>query len=192
MQLFYLLFLVNWEFKIDKNFHHVIPQVRVYLKREIEIRSISFFFFSRFFLLAVLITNLYNIAMNWMNRLNYMTNVTIHRQPTLLLFHNSIWLSNPNYAKFFTLNTFFFIFMNTDLLFWTENPKLRISSQKHFHFLLLSTFRKRKLISAVLCPRIKMTCQWKDKYIFTDWEVLTVEISARGQHLQVFTIRTIP
>ena len=38
--------------------------------------------------------------MNWINRLNYRTNVTIHRQPTLLLFHNSIWLSNPNYVYY--------------------------------------------------------------------------------------------
>ena len=59
-----------------------------------------FFFSSPFSLWAVLITNLYNVAMNWINWLNYMTNVTILRQPTLLLFHNSIWLSNPNYAKF--------------------------------------------------------------------------------------------
>ena len=106
------------------------------------------FFSSPFSLWAVLKTNLYNVAMNWVNWLNYMTDVTIHRQPTLLLFHNSIWLSNPNYAKFFTLNTFFFIFMNTDLLFWTENPKLRISSQA-FSFSSFINFSKTKLISAM-------------------------------------------
>ena len=77
---------------------------------------------------------------------------------------------------FFTLNIFFF--MNTDLLFWAGNPKLRISSQRHFHFLLLSTSRKGKLISAVLCPRIEND--------------MSVEISAREQHFQVSTIRTFP
>ena len=72
-----------------------LPQKRT------EISLIFFCFFSSpFSLWTVLITNLYNVAMNWINWLNYMTNVTIHRQPTLLLFHNSIWLSNPNYAKF--------------------------------------------------------------------------------------------
>ena len=50
--------------------------------------------------------------------------------------------------NFFTLNTFFyfFIFMNTDLLFWTENPKLRISSQA-FSFSSFINFSKTKLIS---------------------------------------------
>ena len=124
-----------------------------------------FFLSSPFSLWAVLRNNLYNVAMNWIKWLNYMTNVTIHRQATLSVFHNSIWLSNPNYAKFFTLNTFFFIFMNTDLLFWAENPKLRISSQKHFHFLLLSTSRKRNLFPRYNVPGLKMTCQWKDKYV---------------------------
>ena len=107
-----------------------------------------FFLSSPFSLWAVLRNNLYNVPMNWIKWLNYMTNVTIHRQATLSVFHNSIWLSNPNYAKFFYPKYIFFS-MNTDLLFWAENPKLRISSQKHFHFLLLSTSRKRKLISAM-------------------------------------------
>ena len=191
MQLFYRLFLVNWEFKIDKNFHHVIPQVRVYLKREIEIRSISFFF-PRFFLLAVLITNLYNIAMNWMNRLNYMTNVTIHRQPTLLLFHNSIWLSNPNYAKFFTLNTFFLFSWTLTYFFEPRIQNYGSHLKSIFIFFFYQLLENENLFPRCYVPELKMTCQWKDKYIFTDWEVLTVEISARGQHLQVFTLRTIP
>ena len=194
MQLFYLLFLVNWEFKIDKNFHHVIPQVRVYLKREIEIRSISFFF-SRFFLLAVLITNLYNIAMNWMNRLNYMTNVTIHRQPTLLLFHNSIWLSNPNYAKFFYPKYIFLFFLFSWTLTYFFEPRIQNYGshlKSIFIFFFYQLLENENLFPRCYVPELKMTCQWKDKYIFTDWEVLTVEISARGQHLQVFAIWTIP
>ena len=38
-----------------------------------------FLFSFPFSLWAVLITNLYNVAMNWINWLNYITNVTIHR-----------------------------------------------------------------------------------------------------------------
>ena len=93
-----------------------------------------FFFSSPFSLWAVLKTYLYNVAMNWINWLNYMTN-------------------------------FLFIFMNTDLLFWTENSILRISSQKHFHFLLLPTSRKRNLFPQYNVPGLKMTRQWKDKYV---------------------------
>ena len=110
-----------------------------------------FLFSFPFPLWAVLITNLYNVAMNWINWLNYMTNVTIHRQPTLFfisvitVFDFQIQIM-PN---FLYPEYIFFIFLNTDLLFWAENSKLRISPQKHFHFLLLSTSRKRKLISAM-------------------------------------------
>ena len=60
-----------------------LPQKRT------EISLIFFCFFSSpFSLWTVLITNLYNVAMNWINWLNYMTNVTILRQPTLFLFQS--------------------------------------------------------------------------------------------------------
>ena len=128
--------------------------------------------------------------MNWMNRLNYMT---IHRQPTLLLFHNSIWLSNPNYAKFFTLNTFFFYFHEHWLTFFEPRIQNYGSHLKSiFIFFFYQLLENENLFPRCYVPELKMTCQWKDKYIFTDWEVLTVEISARGQHLQVFAIWTIP
>ena len=121
-----------------------LPQKRT------EISFISFCFFSSpFSLWAVLITNLYNVAMNWINWLNYMTNVTIHRQPTLLLFHNSIWLSNPNYAKFFTLNTFFFYFHEHWLTFLNRESKTTDLISKAFSFSSFINFSKTKLISAM-------------------------------------------
>ena len=73
-----------------------------------------------------------------------MANMTIHRQPTLLLFHNSIWLWNPNYFKFSLPWIFFSISWTVTYSFKPGIPKLQISSQKDFFF-LLTTFRTRKL-----------------------------------------------
>ena len=108
-----------------------------------------FFFSSPFSLWAVLKTNLYNVAMNWINWLNYMTDVTIHRQPTLLLFHNSIWLSNPNYAKFFYPKYIFFYFHERWLTFLNREFKTTDLISKTFSFSSLINFSKTKLISAM-------------------------------------------
>ena len=109
-----------------------------------------FFLSSPFSLWAVLRNNLYNVAMNWIKWLNYMTNVTIHRQPTLSLFHNSIWLSNPNYAKFFYPKyIFLFYFHEHRLTFLSRESKTTDLISKAFSFSFLSTSRKRKLISAM-------------------------------------------
>ena len=90
-----------------------------------------------------------------------MANMTIHRQPTLLLFHNSIWLLNPNYFKFSLL--FFFHLINNDLLFWARNSKTTDLIPKGFSFFLLTTFRKRKLFF-----RDVISLDWKWPVIGTD------------------------
>ena len=135
-----------------------------------------FFFSSPFSLWAVLKTNLYNVAMNWINWLNYMTNVTIHRQPTLLLFHNSIWLSNPNYAKFFTLNTFFFKFSWTLTYFFEPRIQNYGSHLKSiFIFFFYQLLENETYFHDIMSLDWKWPVSlWKINMLFTDWEVLIV------------------
>ena len=89
-----------------------------------------------------------------------MTNVTIHRQPTLLLFHNSIWLSNPNYAKFFTLNTFFFKFSWTLTYFFEPRIQNYGSHLKSiFIFFFYQLLENENLFPRCYVPELKTTCQ---------------------------------
>lgn len=125
-----------------------------------------FFLSSPFSLWAVLRNNLYNVAMNWIKWLNYMTNVTIHRQATLLLFHNSIWLSNPNYAKFFYPKYIFFLFSWTQTYFFEPRIQNYGSHLKSiFIFFFYQLLENENLFPRCNVPGLKMTCQWKDKYV---------------------------
>ena len=104
-----------------------------------------------------------------------MTNMTIHRQPTLLLFHNSIWLLNPNYFKFSLPWIFFSISWTMTYSFEPGIPKLQISSQKDFLFSFNNFSNAKTFFPRCNIPGLKMTCQWDWQVIFiTDWEVLKV------------------
>ena len=106
-----------------------------------------------------------------------MTNVTIHRQPTLLLFHNSIWLSNPNYAKFFTLNTFFFyIFMNIFMTYFFE-PRIQnygSNLKSIFIFFFYQLLENETYFRDIMSLDWKWPFSGKINMLFTDWEVLRV------------------
>ena len=104
-----------------------------------------------------------------------MTNMTIHLQPTLLLFHNSIWLWNPNYFKF-SLPWKFFPFHEQWLTLLSQEFENYRSHPKRIVFFYFNNFSNAKtLFPRCNIPGLKMTCQWDWQFIFiTDWEVLTV------------------
>ena len=133
-----------------------------------------FFLSSPFSLWAVLRNNLYNVPMNWIKWLNYMTNVTIHRQATLSVFHNSIWLSNPNYAKFFYPKYIFFFFMNR-LTFLGRESKTTDLISKAFSFSSFINFSKTKTyFRDIISYHWKWPVSGKINMLFTDWEILRV------------------
>ena len=106
-----------------------------------------------------------------------MANMTIHRQPTLLLFHNSIWLWNPNYFKFSLPWVFFSIsWTMTWLTLLSQEFQNYRSHPKRIFFFSFNNFSNAKtFFPRCNIPGLKMTCQWDWQVIFiTDWEVLKV------------------
>ena len=119
-----------------------LPQKRT------EISFISFCFFSSpFSLWAVLITNFYNVIMNWINW--WLTWLFFGNQRFFYFSHNSIWLSNPNYAEFSLPWIHFFYLPEHWLTFLSRESKTTDLTSKAFSFSSFINFSKTKLISAV-------------------------------------------